>query len=132
MPIVYAGTRELELVLHGKLYITCIVYLAVREMEYYTEILRNIPRMREQWCPGHCVFPPPQKTAWERGNLVPRPSHAPARKRDLSQDFLALLNQHDDVFYVIQNACSVRADSNASIYTWQLELSGVPVRIEVT
>ena len=36
---------------------TCIVYLAVRETEYFTEILRNIPRMREQWCPG----PPPQK-----------------------------------------------------------------------
>ena len=34
---------------------------------------------------------------------VPRPSRAPARKRvwNLSQDFLALLNQHDDVFYVI-------------------------------
>ena len=31
---------------------TCIVYLAVRETEYFTEILRNIPRMREQWCPG--------------------------------------------------------------------------------
>ena len=31
-------------------------------------------------------------------------------------------------------ALGVRADSNASIYTWQLELepSGVPVRIEVT
>ena len=28
--------------------------------------------------------------------------------------------------------CFVRADSNASIYTWQLELSGVPVHIEVT
>ena len=40
---------------------TCIVYLAVREMECYTEILRNIPRMREQWCPGHCVFPSPAK-----------------------------------------------------------------------
>ena len=73
---------------------TCIVYLAVCETEYFTEILRNIPRMREQWCPGSfslprkkqpgneanreaapiasfpgrfCVFPPPQKTAWERG-----------------------------------------------------------------
>ena len=45
---------------------TCIVYLAVRETEYFTEILRNIPRMREQWCPGR-FFPPPQKTAWERG-----------------------------------------------------------------
>ena len=43
---------------------TCIVYLAVRETEYFTEILRNIPRMREQWC----VFPSPaKKTAWERG-----------------------------------------------------------------
>ena len=31
-------------------------------------------------------------------------------------------------------ALGVRADSNASTYTWQLELepSGVPVRIEVT
>ena len=38
---------------------TCIVYLAVRETG-------NIPRMREQWCPGR-FFPPPQKTAWERG-----------------------------------------------------------------
>ena len=37
---------------------TCIVYLAVRETEYFTEILRNIPRMREQWCPGR-FFPPP-------------------------------------------------------------------------
>ena len=42
---------------------TCIVYLAVRETEYFTEILRNIPRMQEQ-----CRFsPPPQKMAWERG-----------------------------------------------------------------
>ena len=49
---------------------------------------------------------------------------------------------HDDVYYVIQNDCrhvvscalGVWADSNASVYTWQLELepSGVPVRIEVT
>ena len=33
-------------------------------------------------------------------SLVPRPSRAPARKRvwNLSQDFLALLNQRDDVF----------------------------------
>ena len=81
-------------------------------------------------------FPPPQKkTAWERGSLVPRPSRAPARKRDLSQDFLALLNQHADVFYVIQNDCHVlcTADSNASSYTWQLELelSGVPVQYAV-
>ena len=42
-------------------------------------------------------------------SLFPRPSRAPARKRvwnlnDLSQDFLALLNQHDDV---IQNDCHV-------------------------
>ena len=35
---------------------TYIVYLAVCETEYFTEVLRNIPRMREQWCPG----PPPQ------------------------------------------------------------------------
>ena len=44
-----------------------------------------------------------------RVSLVPRPSRAPARKRvwNLSQDFLALLNQHDDVFYVIQNDCHV-------------------------
>ena len=42
--------------------------------------------------------------------------------------------------YVIQTivdmscALGVRADSNASVYAWQLELepSGVPVRIEVT
>ena len=39
---------------------TCIVYLAVRETEYFTEILRNIPRMREQWCPGR-FFPSPAK-----------------------------------------------------------------------
>ena len=45
---------------------TCIIYLAAREMEYFTEILRNIPRMHEQWCPGR-FFPPPQITAWERG-----------------------------------------------------------------
>ena len=36
---------------------TCIVYLAVHETEYFTEILRNIPRMREQWCPGHFSLP---------------------------------------------------------------------------
>ena len=36
---------------------TCIVHLAVREMEYFTEILPNIPCMREQWCPGR-FFPP--------------------------------------------------------------------------
>ena len=29
----------------------CIVYLEVREAEYFTEILRNIPRMREEWRP---------------------------------------------------------------------------------
>ena len=39
---------------------TCIVYLAVRETEYFTEILRNIPRMRERWCPGR-FFPSPAK-----------------------------------------------------------------------
>ena len=41
-------------------------------------------------------------------SLVPRPSRAPAQKGvwNLSQDFLALLNQHD-VFYVIQNDCHV-------------------------
>ena len=64
---------------------TCIVYLTVSETEYFTEILRNILRMREQWlCPG-----PPPPGAWERGrlasysapSLVPRPSRAPARKR---------------------------------------------------
>ena len=32
-------------------------------------------------------------------DLVPRPSRAPARK-GLESEFLALLNQHDDVFYV--------------------------------
>ena len=47
---------------------TCIVYLAVRETEYFTEILGNIPRMRKQWWPG-CFFPPPQRTAWERGYM---------------------------------------------------------------
>ena len=36
---------------------TCIVYLAVCETEYFTEILRNIPRMREQWCPGRFSLP---------------------------------------------------------------------------
>ena len=42
-------------------------------------------------------------------SLVPRPSRAPARKRvwNLSQDFLALLNQHVDVYSVIQNDCHV-------------------------
>ena len=41
---------------------TCIVYLAVRETEYFTEILRNIPRMREQWCPlPRPFFPSPAK-----------------------------------------------------------------------
>ena len=49
--------------LYGKLYITRI---RASLTEYFTEILRNIPRMREQWCPGR-FFPPPQKTAWERG-----------------------------------------------------------------
>ena len=38
---------------------TYIVYLAVSETEYFTDILRNTPRMREQWCPGR-YFPPPQ------------------------------------------------------------------------
>ena len=33
--------------LYGKLYITCIVYLGVRQTEYFTEILRNIPRIRD-------------------------------------------------------------------------------------
>ena len=42
---------------------TCIVYLAVCETENFTEILRNIPRMREQWCPGR-FFPPPQKKSY--------------------------------------------------------------------
>ena len=71
---------------------TCIVYFAVRETEYFTEILRNIPRMREQWCPGR-FFPPPQKNglgtrlgasvrarasaetvwAWSRDSAGPRP-----------------------------------------------------------
>ena len=36
---------------------TCIVYLAVRETKSFTEILRNIPRMREQWCPGRFSLP---------------------------------------------------------------------------
>ena len=41
---------------------TCIVYLAVRETEYFTEILRNIPRMREKWCPlPRPFFPSPRK-----------------------------------------------------------------------
>ena len=43
---------------------TCIVYLAVRETEYFTEILRNISRMREQW---PFFSSPAKKTAWERG-----------------------------------------------------------------
>ena len=38
----------------------CIV--AVRKTEYFTEILRNIPRMREQWCPlPRQFFPSPAK-----------------------------------------------------------------------
>ena len=59
---------------------TCIVYLAVRETEYFTEILRNMPRMREQWCPGR-FFPPPQKTAWERGYSAPCANSAMQRAR---------------------------------------------------
>ena len=43
-----------EIVYHSDM---CIVYLAVRETEYFTEILRNIPRMREQWCPGRFSLP---------------------------------------------------------------------------
>ena len=102
MPIVYAWTRAQisplwEIVYYSD---TCIVYLAVRETEYFTEILRNIPRMREQWCPGR-FFPPPQKKRpGNEANMqvvsFPRPSRAPARKRvwNPSQDFLALLSQH--------------------------------------
>ena len=43
------GTEAREIVYYSD---TCIVYLAVRETEYFTEILLNIPRMREQWCPS--------------------------------------------------------------------------------
>ena len=38
--------------LYGKLYITCIVYLGVRQTEYFTEILRNIPRIRDSGTVG--------------------------------------------------------------------------------
>ena len=48
---------------------TCIVYLAVRETEYFTEILRNISRMREQWCPGR-FFPSPAKNGLGTGLLT--------------------------------------------------------------
>ena len=43
---------------------TCIVYLAIRETEYFTEILRNIPRMREQWP----FFPSPAKNGLGSGS----------------------------------------------------------------
>ena len=75
---------------------TRIVYLAVRETEYFTEILRNIPRMREQWCPGR-FFPPPQKRpgneARASAHLVPSRTtgtifHRPA----VSPDTVSLLN----------------------------------------
>ena len=49
---------------------TCIVYLAVRETEYFTEILRNIPRMREQRCPGR-FFPSPAKNGLGADNRSP-------------------------------------------------------------
>ena len=42
---------------------TCIVYLAEHETEYFTEILRNIPRMREQWCPGRFSLPRKKRPA---------------------------------------------------------------------
>ena len=80
---------------------TCIVYLAVREM-----LLRfyGLSHACANSGAQAIVFSlPRKKKAWEQGSLVPRPSCAPARKRD----FLALLNQHDDVFYVIQNDCHV-------------------------
>ena len=37
----------------------------------------------------------------------PDPHVRPPEVWNLSQDFLALLNQHDDVYYVIQNDCHV-------------------------
>ena len=43
------GTEAREIVYYSD---TCIVYLAVGETEYFTEILLNIPRMREQGCPS--------------------------------------------------------------------------------
>ena len=134
MPIVYAWTRELELVLHGKLYITRIRASYTWQYVKWNIILSfyGISHACANSGAQAIVSLPRKKTAWERGSLVPRPSRAPARKRDLSQDFLAL---HADVFYVIQNDCHVlcTADSNASSYTWQLELelSGVPVQYAV-
>ena len=110
MPIVYAWTRELELVLHGKLYITRIRASYTWQYVKWNIILRFYGISHACLNSGAqaiVFFPPPQKTAWERGSLVPRPSRVPARKRDHSQDFLAVLKQHDDVFYVIQNDCHV-------------------------
>ena len=47
---------------------TCIVYLAVSETECFTEMLRNIPRMREQWCPhAGRFFPSPAKNGLGTG-----------------------------------------------------------------
>ena len=70
-----------EIVYHSD---TCIVYLTVRETEYFTEILRNIRRMREQWCPGR-FFPSPAKNGLgTRLSLVMRPG-AYARTPDSSE-----------------------------------------------
>ena len=60
VPIVYAWTREPRISALWEIvyYLdTWIVYLAVCETEYFTEILRNITRMREQWCPGRFSLP---------------------------------------------------------------------------
>ena len=75
-----------------------------------------------------------------RSPNVPRPSHAPARKRvwNLSQDFLALLNQHDDVYYVIQNDCHVHWEYGLipmrayTLGNWNWNRAVLLVRIEVT
>ena len=104
MPIVYAWTRQLELVLHGKLYITRIRASYTWQYVKWNIILRFYRishACANSGAQAIAFYPPPQKTAWERGSLVPRPSRAPARKRE---DFLALLNQHDDV---MQNDCHV-------------------------
>ena len=66
---------------------TYIVYLAVSETEYFTEILRNSPRMREQWCPlPRPFFPSPAKNGLGTRlaiSLVPRPHPPISGKRGL-------------------------------------------------
>ena len=68
VPIVYAWTREPELVLYGKSYITWI-----RGSYTWQYVKRNIlPKFYgiSHACANSGArpfFPPPQKTAWERG-----------------------------------------------------------------